>query len=216
MTIGIITTCYSYYHFLPDWTNSIARLNRKPDKIVVATKNPAHPQILKIPSITKCDFLAVKINKWNFAEALNTAISHCDTDWIVWIGCDDWFYPHALDGWEDSDYDVVNFGLEFPNKLYKRIQSAPTKQQVLNLNDGNLIPCGSPFRRFLWEKFPFNKELSPYEDWGFGVGAAIQNARFGSTGRIDYVYRVHNNQVRYDDGPVIKKIERWRDGILNG
>ncbi len=216
MTIGIITTCYSYYHFLPQWTNSVASLNRKPDKIVIATENPSHPNILEVPKKVGCDFLAVKINEWNFANALNTAISHCDTDWIVWIGCDDWFYPHALDGWENSKFDIVNFGLEFPDKSYTRIQKAPKKDEVLDLTNGNLIPCGSPFRKKIWEKNSFNSSLSPYEDWAFGVGAAINNARFGSTERIDFVYRIHKNQIRYRDKSIVKKIELWRDEMLNG
>lgn len=216
MSVGIVTTCYSYFHFLPDWTKSVANLNRKPDKVVLATKNPSHQHVLQISEQTKCDFVAVKIDQWNFADALNTAISACNTDWIVWIGCDDWFYPHALDGWENSKYDVVNFGLEFPDKSYKRIQNPPTKEDVLDLSNRNLMPCGSPFRRYLWENIPFSKELSPYEDWGFSIGAAIQNAKFGSTERIDYVYRIHRDQIRYDDAPIIKRISQWKDKMING
>jgi hypothetical protein len=218
MTIGIITTCYTYYNFLPEWSDSIIRLNRKPDKVVIATTNPMHQEILNVENKLSCDFEAVRVssNPWNFANSLNAAIHKCNTDWIVWIGCDDLFYPHALDGWENSKYDVINFGLEFPDKSYVRIQKAPTKEQVLDLNNRNLMPCGSPFRRYLWENIPFQSTLSPYEDWAFGIGAAIQNAKFGSTGRVDFMYRIHPGQIKHEDGETINNILKWKDKILNG
>lgn len=208
-TIGVITTCYSYQKYIPEWVASVNGLNRTPDKVVIATTDTAHDAMAYAKDNLNCDFSVVQTKEpWVFAKALNDAVAQCDTDWIVWIGVDDIFLPHALDGWEDSEKDMITFGLTFPDNSYIRTPDAPTAEQVIDLSNGNLIPCGSPFKRSLWEKSKFDGSFTPLEDWVFGVDAALNGATFGTTGRVDFIYRVHDQQQRPDERPFTTKLSR--------
>ena len=40
MTIGIVTTCHTYYSFIPGWLESIRNLSTQPDQIVIAATDP--------------------------------------------------------------------------------------------------------------------------------------------------------------------------------
>jgi hypothetical protein len=133
---------------------------------------------------------------WSWGSALNAGVAACDTDWITWIGIDDTYLPIALSGWEEWGYDIVCFGLQTTHGYVRRVEPAPTREQVLDTRNRNLIPCGSPFKRRVWEQTPFDPvEFTPYEDWAFGVQAVYRGASVGSTCDIDYTYTIHHDQV---------------------
>ena len=210
-TIGVITTCHSYPDWLHSWAVSVAGLKRAPDEVVVCALDvPATVDALGDAGIGR----AVVVQgqpEWEFGTYLNDAIAACDTDWIVWIGCDDLFLPRALSGWEDTGADVVSFGLRAIPGSWELVRPAPTMAEVFAADTGNLVACGSPFRRRLWEGQPFTTDSFPFNDWAFWISCAGQGATFTATGRVDFLYRVHPAQVRIPDEPLLTQIKIWRD-----
>ena len=206
-TIGVITTCHTYRHWMPEWGASVATLHRQPDKVVVASTDE--------PGDIGCEHEWVKPRcEWSWPMYLNTAVEACDTDWIVWIGADDTFLPHALDGWADLPVDVVSFGLADMDGAWTLVREAPSGADVYDAVHGNMIGCDSPFRRWLWEGVPFETEVSwPFNDWAFWISCAWQGAVFGATGRKDFLYRTHPDQVRIPDEPTLSRIKVWRDHL---
>lgn len=187
MTIAVVVAASdAYAHHLPAWAESVRNLNTPPDEIVVAAESLPD---LDLPSWT---YVPLDLSTLSFARLWNPAIAAASTDWVAWCGVDDTYRPHALDGIERDDADVVAFGLQYDTGQ----QWLPTVTNAdVRRVDANQVPCGSPFRRDLWRRMPIPDQFGPLGDWGFWVGLAFIGARFASTGRIDvdYAYAGHVN-----------------------
>ncbi len=205
-TIGIVTTCHSYYSFLDGWLASIQELSTKPDQIVIAATDPDQCSAF-IPAKYSNVKVVQGTEPFWIARYLNAAIEACETDWIVWIGLDDRYRSCALDGIRSSSADVVAFGMQFANGT-PWIPYNVTAEQILTVRS-NLIPCGSPFRRNLWEQIPFQEHLSPFEDWALWVGFAALGARFTATNQIDFDYSQHPEQIVPPMEPTRTRILEW-------
>lgn len=201
-TVGIITTCGTYENFLPGWARSIRGLQRQPDKIVIAASDPmaAHKKLQD----ERIEYSIVPMNEpFQFGTYLNAAIDACNTDWIAWIGCDDRYRYNALNGIDIVDADIYVFGMQI---------AGSGQWRGGNVSDSlahNPIPCGSPFQRWIWEILPFQPELAPFEDWAFWAGAKSLGATSKSTGRIDFDYAQHPNQIIPQQEPAATYVREW-------
>lgn len=205
MSVGVVTVCHTYTEFVAGWAQSVRDLTTKPARIVVAATNvfdvAASAQGVIPWTVVRAE------EPFTYGGYLNRAIAACDTDWVAWIGVDDRYRPHALDGIDRPDADVVAFGLQYASGQ----QWHPSRRSagdVLQVRE-NFVPCGSPFRRSLWERIPFQPDLAPFEDWAFWVGAARQGARFDITGRIDVDYAQHSAQIVPPMEPTRTRIAEW-------
>lgn len=204
MTIGIVTTCHTYYSFIPGWLESIRNLSTQPDQIVIAATDPEECR----RNIADAQVAVIQASEpFSLGTYLNTAIEGCETDWIVWIGIDDRYRPHALDGLNSSTADVIAYGILYSNGT-QWIPASISREQVLSVQH-NLIPCGSPFRRQLWKQIPFQEELNPFEDWGLWVGFASLGANFAVTKQIDFDYSQHSEQIIPPMEPTRSRILEW-------
>ena len=187
-TIGIVATVLSYYDFLPGWCESINNLRRQPDKIVIAAHDADQTAKVIEPFLSATVIQVDEDFSWGLY--LNKAVDACKTDWIAWIGVDDRYRPCALNGIEDAPVDIVGFGMRYEKDGRQwhyggRIEDWPHY---------NPLPPGSPFRRSLWEKIPFQQQL-PWPDLAFWASAHFLGANAMRTGRIDFDYAYHALQV---------------------
>jgi len=209
-TIGIVTTCHTYTHFIPDWSASVAELNRQPDEVIVACTKVANVIPNLDGRLTDTTVISVP-QPFGLGKYLNRAIRGLDTDWVAWIGADDRYCPTALDDLPLESADVIAFGMQWPNGT-TTIPRNVTAARVLQVSD-NPVLCGSLFRRSLWETHPFNEDLHPFEDWGFWVGCAAQGARFACTGQVDFHYSTHGAQNHPPQEPTRTKIREWLNSL---
>lgn len=205
-TIGVITTCFSYDEYVPEWAASVAALERQPDQVVLVSRTPHQ---LDLPGYRN----VVLDTPWLFADWLNAGFDACPTDWVTWIGVDDAYLSHALTGWERRKAGCVPFGLEFFDGSYQLVWEGVSADDVLHMRHGNQMPCGSPIRREYWAALPFQAQFTPYEDWAMAVGLASQGTWFEPTGRIDFRYRVHPAQNHPPLEPYAQAIAQWRDSL---
>jgi hypothetical protein len=104
--VTVISCLYGQSHdrFLYDWLEAIRNLDPAPVTTVLATDRP-----LFMPEV----FVVTHRNHdWTYPQAfyMNSALEHVETEW-VWINdIDDLAFPDALDGVEDLDADVFQFG----------------------------------------------------------------------------------------------------------
>lgn len=208
MTIAVVTVAYGapYRKFLTGWGQAINALTTKPNEVVVATDCPVEAidrlAELSVPHTT----IRVQGQHKNHPQwYVNQAIAVTSTDYVIKMDADDRFFPHALDNVEEHGADVVALGIQVGDV---QLPSRPvTAHNILTCSE-NLVFSGSAFRRWVWEAAPFRDMI--YEDWAFWIEAAKNNATFAATGRVDYEYRQHNNNITRNviDG-------YWRS-IVNG
>jgi hypothetical protein len=201
-TVGIITTVGTYEKFLPQWCISVRGLQRQPDQIVIAAQNPEAVTTITKKELPQATVLEIK-EPFQFGTYLNYAVEACETEWISWIGVDDRYRPQALNGIDIIDVDIYTFGMRLTDG---REWHGGDIDEAL---EHNPIPCGSPFRRWIWESIPFQPELTPFEDWAFWVGAQHVGAVSKKTRRIDFDYRLHEDQIVPPMEPTATKIRQW-------
>jgi len=200
-SIGIITTCGTYERFIPEWAASIHGLATQPDKIVIAAQDPDAVRVLIEDSPIHADIVTPG-ESFQFGTYLNHAVTHCDTDWIIWLGVDDLYHPTALDGLRESKADVRIYGMQYGKSIWRGGHPRDCLQY-------NPAPCGSPFRRWIWEQRPFDPAIAPFEDWAFWISAYYLGARFEPPTGIDFTYRKHDDQIAYDDAPNAERVRDW-------
>jgi len=204
VSLSVVTVASdAYADYLPRWAASVAALETQPDEVVIGVQSV--PAVLPLHAYT----LVMLDGDYDFAAWYNRVIDSTTSEWVAWIGSDDAYRPHALDGIERDDADVVAFGLQYDTG--QTWMPSPTRTDVLRMQS-NVVPCGSPFRRRLWEAYPFRSEFNPLMDWGLWAGFAAIGARFAATGRIDvdYAYAGH---VAPPDEPIRTYICDWLQSL---
>ena len=193
MSVGIVTSCYgpNYYGFLDQWSLAILDLNQHPDWITIV--HDGVPEDLQRIINRRIDPVWIEGQtafRLHPQVNINEAIARTFTDWILKVDVDDLLLEHALDEWQDTEADVVSFGYRID--LADHPSRPVTAEQMLSKTDNPIGSC-SPFRRWVWEANKFRDTL--FDDWAFWIEAARSGAVFDYTGRVDYRYRSHPEQM---------------------
>lgn len=201
-TVGVVGICHGYPEKVNGWVESVWNLERKPDQVVLVLWEEIDQ--------TKLNLDGIKIILWSgdfaYSDMMNKAIQNCNTDWIAWIGIDDRYRTHALNILDYTDADVMALGFQYdtgqvwlPNKT--------NPEEILSMR-ANMIPCGSPFRKWLWEEIPFDQSIAPSDDWVFWLGTALSGATYESTCDIDVDYEYAGHWVP-DEIQARARISDW-------
>lgn len=192
VSLGVVSICHSYPEKIDGWLKSVRALNRKPDEIVLVLWNAI--------DLDSLDLHNVKVVLWDgdfaYSDMMNLAFENCQTDWVSWIGIDDRYRPHALDKIDSCQTDVLALGFQYDTgQIWTPAKTHA--EEILALH-ANMIPCGSPVRRWLWERQPFEQRIAPFDDWCFWVGTAVNNATYDATLDIDVDYEYAGHWVPND------------------
>lgn len=203
VTISIVIACSQQYaHHLDDYMNAVAQLDRQPDEIVLVTD--------KVQPTFNCVRVQAP-DRWNLGEWYNLGFDAASSDWIVWTGADDRLRPHALNTIDTTNADVIAFGLHYTTGqtwMPANIRNA----DILKVQH-NLVTCGSPVRKQLWQATAFEPDLAPFEDWAFWVGCAHNNAQFTSTRTLDVDYTYGSDHIAPAEEPTRTRIQQWLKGL---
>lgn len=201
-TVGVITTVGTYEQYVPHWATSVRGLRRQPDQVVIVAQDAPAVQAITAKELPQATVLQAEAD-FQFATYLNQAVDACHTDWIAWIGVDDRYRPQALNGLDIIETDVYIYGMAISDGRTWR------GDDLAKAPEHNPVPCGSPFRRWIWEAIPFQPHLAPFEDWAFWVGANHLGATAKQTGRIDFDYRIHPEQIVPPQEPHATRVREW-------
>lgn len=193
VTVGLVTSVYGdeYLPFLTGWAQAVANLERQPDAIAIAYNGQPSEHQAAVDDLLDVTWVPdLRPYRVHPQVRVNAAIAAIETDWIVKMDVDDRVLPHAFTGWETADADIVNFGYIVGTQ---HLTSRHITGEDILRKAGNSLGSGSPFRRWVWERNPF--EDRAYDDWAFWIKAARAGARFTATGRVDYIYTTHAGQI---------------------
>lgn len=191
-TVGVVSICHGYPQDIPGWIESVRSLNRKPDKIVLVLNIEIDKSDFDLDGITVVGWFG----DFAFSDMMNLAFENCNTDWVSWIGIDDRYRPHALDKIDTCVADVLALGFQYDTGQIWTPANV-TNEQVKSLH-ANMITCGSPVRRWLWERNSFDQRIAPFDDWCFWVGTAVSGATYDCTLNIDVDYAYAGHTVPSD------------------
>jgi hypothetical protein len=191
-TVGVVSICHGYPDDIAGWIESVRSLNRKPDKIVLVLNIEIDKKDLDLDGITVVGWF----DEFAFSDMMNVAFANCDTDWVSWIGIDDRYRPHALDKIDTCAADVLALGFQYDTGQIWTPANV-TAEQILSLQ-ANMIPCGSPVRRWVWNQNAFDQRIAPYDDWCFWIGTAVVGATYDCTLNIDVDYAYAGHTVPCD------------------
>lgn len=187
VSLGVVSICHGYPEKIAGWLESVRALNRKPDEIVLVLWDGIDKSQIDLDGVTVVDWSG----DFEFSNMMNLAFENCNTDWISWIGVDDRYRQHALDKIDNCDADVLALGFQYDTGQIWTPANV-TAEQILSLH-ANMITCGSPVRRWLWEQQPFEQKIAPFDDWCFWISTALSGAKYDCTLNldVDYEYAGH-------------------------
>ena len=191
-TVGVVSICHGYPDDIAGWIESVRSLNRKPDKIVLVLNIEIDKSDFDLDGITVVGWFG----DFAFSDMMNLAFENCQTEWVSWIGIDDRYRPHALDKIDTCAADVLALGFQYDTGQIWTPANV-TNEQVQSLH-ANMITCGSPVRRWLWERNSFDQRIAPFDDWCFWVGTAVSGATYDCTLNIDVDYAYAGHTVPSD------------------
>lgn len=99
-SVSIVTALYSdrYAQYLDRWWNAVAKLNRQPDEIVLATpKGEDYGLFGSVPSSYKGRLVLVEGTGTGVHGPWYDGVTAATSDWIFALGIDDQFHPTAFD-----------------------------------------------------------------------------------------------------------------------
>jgi hypothetical protein len=97
-----------YQPFIERWWNSVRRLNRKPDEIVLVTNlNDESNLFSSVPSWVDVPIVKVQIDSEQYNQLWAAGVHAATQEWIVKLCVDDQFCPEALDFLESVEGDLV-------------------------------------------------------------------------------------------------------------
>jgi hypothetical protein len=172
-TVAVVSAIYGddYDCFVHDWMQSIQRLVRPADEIVLHrgfARGEAYP----------------------WGRIMNEAVAGTSAEWIFPLGVDDMVLPSGLDGIDEVEGDVWLMGFERGDVEF--IPAALPNDEYLD-SARNVYPGLSCFRRSAWEKVGGYPIIAD-EDWGFWRKLARAGATFSASGRVQTIYRDHDGQ----------------------
>ena len=196
MNIGIVTTAYNGYgRFLVRWCLYVSKLNGGPfaTTVLLGKRHGCNPK-----QLAKCVELLPHLKILDMSDShlkprmgmlRNWAIDETDTDWVVYISCDDKILPHAVEEYSkyqaESDYICARWltvGLGQPRTEHV----SPLPELMATHNGKGFVIGHSPFRRSFWEKTPYENHDYPNAPF---LAAMVENgARFVQTERPCTVY----------------------------
>lgn len=195
MTIGIVSSVFGpkYYGFVLGWSEALAGLETKPHMITVI--HDGIPDQIRSAAEEYINLSWVYKNRGDVLHPqvhVNDVIGITDTEWIIKADIDDRLLPHALNGIDSNPADIVNFGYRIGDNQFP---SRPVTAERILEKENNPVGSCSPFRKTVWENNRFQDLF--FDDWAFWIGAARGGAIFDHTGRVDYVYSVHPEQISH-------------------
>lgn len=203
MRFGIFTACYGYERWLPEWEQSIARMNPSADEVVIVGDEAAQAAWSGFGRF----ILAPEFGEpFRQAAAYNRAVSEMSTDFVMHIGVDDLVIGGLIReiARKAPRADVIAFDarLERDGAPVRVRHNRPTLQRILRPTMGGqpLDSCAA-YRRTFWEKAPYNEEILGGTDVALWIAFAHAGARFIWTGQVGLRYRLHEDSLWHRRSP---------------
>lgn len=192
--LAVVTAAWGGYgRFLPEWAESVAAQSVFPAQAVIVDSGLTDPALARTAVDVLADVgieatLLGPVPHRGMGAALNLAVAHTATHWVIRLDADDVLLPWAVEDVAEltASADVVAIGARIGDD--ERLFPDVTTEGILARQMGSY--SASAFRRDFWQRRPYI-EANDWIDSVFWVGLAHLGARFVPTTRAGFVYRQH-------------------------
>lgn len=192
--LAVVTATWGDYgQYLPEWAGSIAAQSVLPAQAVIVDSGLTEPSIARaaVDVLTAAGIEATLVGPVphrGMGAALNLAVAHTATGWVIRLDADDVLLPWAVEDVAEltASADVVAIGARIGDD--ERLFPNVTTEGILARQMGSY--SASAFRRDFWQRRPYI-EANDWIDSVFWVGLAHLGARFVPTTRAGFIYRQH-------------------------
>ena len=206
-SVAVVTCVYGdhgYDRCIPGWLEAVLALSRQPDEIIlVADREYGAPGARVV--VTPCTW------KYPCAFYWQAATIAAESDWVWTLGVDDLAMPDALDGVDEVDADVWQFGyLRTDGRCYAPPQL--TAAEYLAMTDSNPFVGGSVVKMASFSACGGYPDIE-FEDWGLWRKMASMGMTFLSSKRQHFHYIMGPNT----QSAKIRRLRRtnWRQTYLD-
>ena len=177
-----------YKPYVSRWWESVRKLNRKPDEIVLATNLHDPCELLtSIPEWVDTPIVKIQIDSEDHNLIWTEAAKATTKEWIVGMPIDDQYHSQALDFLELVDGDIVIDNCQFLQGG-EWIPSWNTE----DTHNRRFAPAGiGPYRRSLLPMFEESLKDYYWNDWVFYLLAVKRGVK---------AYRTQNYRMIHDLG----------------
>lgn len=194
MKIGLVTIAYtSYGRFLPQWCRFIAAMNKKPTVVTaVLGRNhglTADDEARCLELLPQLKIVRAEKVRPTMGRLRNVALKHTKTEWVMYISVDDMVLPHAIEEFEKYEAVADYICIRWLTRGLGRQETehiSPLPVDMAKRRGKGFVVAHSPFRRFLWEKTPY--EPHDYPNQPFLASCVENGARFVQSARPCTVY----------------------------
>lgn len=205
MNISLVTIAYNGYgQFLKQWCTFVSEMTIKPTKcvVVLGERHGATPKMIDecLEILPELVIILDKSSAATMGAYRNKAIEATDTEWVQYLSIDDKIMPDAIEHYkkyeEDADYLSVSWvSVTTWTSEEDKHHNAVTPEIMAKHNAKGFIVGHSPFRRWLWEKAPY--EDHDYINYPFLAECIKNHARFVAIPEVCTVYlRRPNSHAR--------------------
>lgn len=199
MDLTISTSCWNYGHYVEEWADAICAMEKYPKAVCMVDNGSTDSTAKEFEKAAK-RFRRLGIDariqvlpkKVGFSRARNISIGMGKTEWCMHLDVDDLIEPNALVYAEkyEGRADVIQFAYQaFGAESRKSFYTGGKGKQILF--SSKPASAVSPFRRWLWEKSPYDETMPGSMDTALWIGFCHLDARFVATKEICYRYRIH-------------------------
>lgn len=159
----------TYQSFVKPWRESILRMNRKPDEIVIVIGSEDSTKV-RSHDWSNIPTKIIELNEPFSNHFFNAATDAATSEWISYCGIDDLMLPDAyIDLDNDTDISVGSVMLD-EQTLW---EGTWDKEFMKHFNP---LPAHSLYKRALWEKVGGYPDIR-WSDWGFWLRCAQTNPK---------------------------------------
>lgn len=176
-----------YASFIPRWWDSVKRLKRQPDEIVLVAEMHDGSKLLEVPEWVTSKVVKVKTECDHYQQWWTVAVHSATSDYIVQMPIDDQFGAQALDFAEQTTADLIIDRVQVIQGGEWEARWEPAVPDGRRFAPGGI----SPFHKRLlpiWDRIPNDTH---WNDWVWYLLLAKENPA---------VYRTNAIRMLHDNG----------------
>lgn len=202
--LTFITPCFNQGQYLEDCLQSINgnRTSLKYEIVVIndCSTDNTHEVITELSKKYTFRYILNEANQ-KLPETRNVGLRNSESKYVICLDADDMIPPNYIEA------NYINLVTNNVDVSYSNSQCFGATTNLLTWPEFNLdylrygpfIHCAAMYRRELWERTPYDKNMTHgWEDYDFWLSAAKNGARFKKCNRTQLYYRQKENSMIVD------------------
>lgn len=197
MDIGVCSIAYSQYgKYVEPFLKSCNQMNPKPKQVtIVLGKDHGCKDIEALRLLFKNLVIVEDNGEPTMGRLRNLSVKNTPNEWILYCSVDDLIEKSAIrtfKKFQEADYICAKWsriGLDGKTTQHSSVTPYEAYKRIKEHHKGGFIVGHSPFKRWLWEKTPY--EEHDYPNSPFVLGCVRNGAKFTKSDKPTTIYIKH-------------------------